>query len=556
MTKPACLHIRTHQGPRTIETASGCPESALSDVLRHEGLPLNTRCEQRGLCGGCFVELTRGQLLHIATGRTVNAQDTPIVLRACEHALAGPESTIAIPPRSLLGHSPRVLDDFQVNVPVAALPMGGITDRPLGVAIDVGTTTVALLVLRCANGQIMGKASAFNRQMDLGDNVLTRINRCSTDPTMLGRLQRAVVGETIAPLLAEALDAAGASMADVACLVASGNTTMLHLLAGVDPSPIGVAPFTPVFIRQRILSAREIGLEATHDSAQRDAFEPPVLLLPSAAGYIGADLVAGVFASGLLYDDGPSLLVDIGTNGEIIAKHSDHLVGCATAAGPAFEGAGLTNGVRAAEGAISHVRPHTDPARFTCETLGEGKPIGLCGSAYIDLLAVLSRLGLLLPAGRFDPDHAVVANGRMKRTDYGLALPVARGLGGRDLMINEADIASLLQAKAAIAAGVLTLLARLHVRPADVRNLYLAGGFGMQLDIPNAIACGLLPGFDPGKIRLVGNTSLAGAYLTLLDRGVIDELETVRRRLEVIELNLDPGFESRFIDNLIVSSAP
>ena len=449
-----------------------------------------------------------------------------------------------------------------------------------GVAVDVGTTTVVVLIVDLGTGRILGQASGFNRQMALGDDVLTRINLCINAPAMLAELQEAVVDRTIRRLLAVALQQAGEPRRPLVCCTVAANTTMLHLLAGVDPSSMGFAPFTAQFLDHRVVNLDEarpqcedtaqdtetthIAHPATDDSVSQGSHSPfqrpnvPVHLLPGAAAYIGADLCAGVLSSGLIYDEGPSLLVDVGTNGEIILKHGDRLSGCATAAGPAFEGARLTSGVRAGSGAISHVRISRNPLCIDLDVIrkeGEShestKPHGLCGTGYIDVLAEGRRTGLLMPTGRFNMAECEDAADYLVQDETGVrALRIASGTGKRQILVTESDIASLLQAKAAIAAGILTLLEREGVSPAEVRTLYLAGGFGMFLEIPNAIACGLLPGFEPEQIQLVGNTSLAGAYLALLDCGVLHELTGIARRLDIVELNLDPSFESRYIDQL------
>ncbi len=321
---------------------------------------------------------------------------------------------------------------------------------------------------------------------------------------------------------------------------------MLHLLAGIDPSPMGAVPFRPVFLEHRMTPAESVRL-ALHGAGGAG---PTLHLLPSASAYIGSDLTAGIFASGLVYDDGPSLLVDAGTNGEIILKHGDKLFGCATAAGPAFEGGGLANGIRAGDGAISHIGFDAEPLAVRAEVIGNAAPIGICGSAYVDFLAEARRIGLISHTGRFDRAAVSRAGDGFVQNQYGLALRVARGQGKHDIIISELDIARLLQAKAAIAAGVLTLLRRAGLQPRDIKRLYLAGGFGMHINVPNAIGCGLLPGFTPKQVQVVGNTSLAGAYLALLDSGVLDELTRIGKRLDAVELNLDPGFEDCFIEQL------
>jgi uncharacterized 2Fe-2S/4Fe-4S cluster protein (DUF4445 family) len=517
---------------QTIVVSDHDSHHRLTEILRHENIPLNTRCGERGLCNGCKVELVDGE-----TRTEVKACE--IVLEQYEHL------TVAIPQLSMLAYEPDVQEDYRVNVPVAYNPLCGTTG--IGVAVDVGTTTVVVQLVSMEEGAILGRASAFNRQMHLGDDVLTRINLCTVDPEMLPKFQHAIVQETLIPLVHEALKEAGRSLEEIAGYALAGNTTMLHLLAGVDPSPLGFAPFTPRFITHKEMRAGEIGLEP------KDA---TVHLLPGAAAYVGADLTGGVFASGLAYDEGPCLLVDVGTNGEIIYKHGDALLGCATAAGPAFEGSGLTCGIRAGLGAISHIEFQTDPFEAKYELIDferYTKPLGICGSAFVDILAEGRRRGFLTETGRWDTVNCPgVEEHLIPFGEYGRALRIAYGLGKREIVVSDPDVASLLQAKAAIAAGLIILMRRTGVEAKDVKTLYLAGGFGMHLDLQSAIDSGLLPGFKVEQIQLVGNTSLAGATLCLIDKGALTELTRIGKEMEVVELNLDPEFETTYIDQLML----
>jgi uncharacterized 2Fe-2S/4Fe-4S cluster protein (DUF4445 family) len=608
------LEIESVKGHQQFEVATAERRALLTELLRSKHLPLNTRCGQRGLCEGCIVELLSGRLTRTSTGQVVEATGEPVSLRACECRLA-PEAgaRIRIPPRSLLAYEPQVVSDFRIQVPRAHDPLwqqieisraeirgdgewaarlcravarrtnrrrpvriapsvraigscdrvyataeyrhdhwlitdasGRAVSAPLGAAVDIGTTTVAVLLVDLRDSRVLGSAGNFNCQMHLGDDVLTRINLCSVDPAMTPRLQELILKETIAPLLAEVLAGAGASPDQLRCLSVAGNMTMLHLFGGVNPSSIGMAPFRPVFLSHRVLHGAEEPFQS-----MLGAPCATIHLLPGAAAYVGADLTAGAFATGLVYDEGPSLLVDVGTNGEIILKRGDRLYACATAAGPAFEGAGLTNGVRAAEGAVSHIRFARNPFRLETEKIGKHSAIGLCGTAYIDLLAEGRKIGLLNTRGRIDQQAVAAASGYIIRgKDGDLALRIASGAGNTDIVATEADIAHLLQAKAAVAAGMLTLLARTGVVPNQIKTLYLAGGFGLHLIRENAIGCGLLPGFTTEQVELVGNSSLAGAYLALVDCGALDEITRIGQRMEVVELNLDPQFESRFIDQL------
>ncbi|NJL31821.1 MAG: ATP-binding protein, partial [Phycisphaerales bacterium] len=251
------------------------------------------------------------------------------------------------------------------------------------------------------------------------------------------------------------------------------------------------------------------------------------------------------------YDTGPCLLVDVGTNGEILLKHGDRVLGCATAAGPAFEGAGLSSGIRAGRGAISQISFNLNPFEIVTKVIGEDRPIGLCGSAYIDFLSEARAAGLLNPFGRFEPHDVPGASEHFKsHDDHASAMVVARGRGGQALLVTETDIATLLQAKAAIAAGIETLLEQAQVKAAEITTVYLAGGFGTHMDHRHAIACGLLPGFVAEQVKVVGNSSLAGAFLALLDQGAMEEMKKLAMQVEVLELNLVPGFEDRYIDHL------
>lgn len=494
-----------------MTVAPGQARLRLSELLRRHHLPLNTRCGQRGLCDGCLVELVAGTVVHVATGREVAAESEPVSLRSCQYRLAG-DAFIRISPRALLAHKPQAVSEFRINIPRAHDPLA---PAGLGVAVDIGTTTVVVLLVDLTTGKILARAADFNKQMRLGDDVATRIGLCAGDPGMVRQLQEAVLDQTIVPLLAETRRLAGAN--DIRCLSVAGNTTMLHLFAGVDPTPMGTYPFRPAFLDYRTIQLPALGGATAH-------------LLPSAGAYVGADLTAGALASGLAYDDGPSLLVDVGTNGEVILKQGEHLWGCATAAGPAFEGAGLASGMRAAAGAIERIRFDRDTLAPRTKIIGRTTAMGICGSGYIDLLAEGRRAGLINERGRLR------SNGRLELAD--------------GVFVTEADIAHLLQAKAATAAGILTLLERVGVTPSQIKTLHLAGGFGRHLDAGNAVACGLLPGFAAQQIQVVGNTSLAGAYLALLDRGALEEMKRIACKLEVVELNLDRHFESRYIDHL------
>jgi uncharacterized 2Fe-2S/4Fe-4S cluster protein (DUF4445 family) len=325
---------------------------------------------------------------------------------------------------------------------------------------------------------------------------------------------------------------------------------MLHLLLGEDPASLGVAPFTPRFLEDRVVTAASIGLRM--EGLDADA---PLCLLPGIAAYVGADITAGVHASGMVFDATPSLLVDIGTNGEIVLQAGGRLHACATAAGPAFEGSGLRCGTRARHGAVADLVVHLSPFRLEVSVIGDvplSQAAGICGSAYVDFLASGRACGLLTSSGRFAVEawEQVPETHRTVDAEGRRALRIAGPDGRGALHITEVDVALLLQAKAAVGAGIETLLESAGIAARELGALHLAGGFGMHLDVPHAIAIGLLPGFTPEQVRVVGNTSLAGAMLALQDAGALAAMRAICRGVHVVELNLSGGFEDRYVDHL------
>lgn len=526
------MRVDVHLPNQTLELLPDERQAhgTLAALLRRHNVPLNTRCGERGLCAGCLAELVHGQV-RLADGSVIEATSPAKAIRTCQAVPLG-DVTLRVPKRSLLDYEPQVLTDYRLSVGLASDPL---VTSGYGIAVDIGTTTVVAQLVRPTTGEVLAQQAEFNGQIHLGDDVLTRINLCSTDKAMIPALHQAVV-KTLNELTKAVCDSGGVEPSEVAAYTLSGNTTMLHLLAGVDPTPLGFTPFTPVFLDHQVRKGSDLGLLASDADAH---------LLPGGAAYVGADIMSGAFASGLMYDEGPSLLVDIGTNGEIVLKRGEHALGCATAAGPAFEGSGLSCGMRAGRGAVSHVWMHDD--RVSHEVIGATNPVGICGSAYLDVLAEGRKSGLLNPRGRLVP--TVLADHQLE-VDGVRAVRVAEGRGERPIVVTEFDLASLLQAKAAIAAGIETLLNRVGQKARDVRRLYLAGGFGMHLNLGNAIAAGMLPGFDVDQIVPVGNTSLAGAYAGLVDKTALEEMQRFAHDLETVELNLDPGFEDAYIDHL------
>ncbi|MGI5868294.1 MAG: ASKHA domain-containing protein [Kiritimatiellia bacterium] len=458
---------------------------ALPQRLAEAGVQLDLRCGGNGTCGRCRVVLKSGDWE--VDGAPVA---TPTHARACRTRLVRGVGVVDVPRSSLLeaGGGGQISDGWRIG---RALP----DNREPVVAIDLGTTSIAAAKL--VHGKVVARASAYNPQMKYGDNVVTRISHAAA-----GGLEpmRQTVVEGLRALLREL------GMDGVARIAVAGNTVMSCILHGVNPESIGVMPFTPPTRR----------FPVAHDLVEG----VPVHTMPSISGYIGGDLCAGLHETALAAGE---MLVDIGTNCEIILATQAGYVCAAAAAGPAFEGAGLSSGSRAVPGAMDH---YHGEGGFT--VIGGGaSPDGLCGSAIVDFVAVERRSGRLNRVGRFDP-------------------PVAEFAVAPGIAINEKDLEQVLKAKAAVWAGIKTLEDHCGVAAS---RIYLAGGFAQHLDVPNAVAIGMLPARD---YVIAGNTCLAGAARLACDPATLREFDALSDLPEEVPLNTLPSFEDNYIDGLLL----
>jgi uncharacterized 2Fe-2S/4Fe-4S cluster protein (DUF4445 family) len=425
---------------------------------------------------------------------------------------------------------------------------GNTETENYAVAVDVGTTTLAAVLLDLATGQELAVASELNPQTRYGDDVLSRIQMAGKAEG-LTRLQKSVVG-AVQGLLERLVSTADIPIERVYEVSFAGNTTMQHLLAGLDTRYLGEVPFVPSVRSSLWFAAKELGLQIhPHGRAY---------VLPVIGGFVGGDTVAGMLATDLVRHPGATLLIDVGTNGEIVLAANDQVFAAATAAGPAFEGARITHGMRACSGAIERI---SFDESLQIATIGQAPPLGLCGSALIDLAAVLLDHGVISPEGRFRtraelPSHAPDDIRRRTYEDkenmaFELASSEQSGTG-RPIVINQADIRQLQLASGAIRAGIELLTRRAGIEPADVEELIIAGGFGNYIRRAKAQRIGLIPESIPcERIRYSGNTSLAGARLALLSGRKRAEAEELAARTEHIDLSTDHGFQWAFADAMI-----
>ena len=410
-------------------------------------------------------------------------------------------------------------------------------DEPLwGAAVDIGTTTVKVMVVDLISGEPKGQASEYNAQIARGEDVISRIifaSKGTGDQTL-----RELVLETINDLLALASRRGKTRPEKIYHTVMSGNSTMIHLLLQVPPSSIRLAPYVTVANHIPDLSARETGLD-THPSGK-------VTCLPGVASYVGSDITAGVLSSGMSETEKITLFLDVGTNGEMVLGSKEWLVTCACSAGPAFEGAGVIHGMRATTGAIDEVWINNDTLEASYRVIGGGKPKGLCGSALISLLAEMLMTGVINKSGRFD---FTKGTDRIRKGSHGGEFVVSWAEEteiGEDIILTEVDIDNLMRAKAAIFAGFTVLADSVGMPLESVEQVLIGGGFGQYINVEKAVQIGLLPDMPWERFQFLGNTSLKGSYLALLDYKNRMEISEIASKMTYIELSADNRFFDAF----------
>jgi uncharacterized 2Fe-2S/4Fe-4S cluster protein (DUF4445 family) len=584
-------------------TIAHVPEgTTLFNAANWAGLPIESTCGGRGTCGKCRVRLVAGQVEpgpadhrhlgaeQIADGWRLSCRvevredatcEVPAPMTSPKAATMGVGRFVLLEPnvrklalrldtptlldhRSHLGRladalaaegleaqaAPAVLprlaealaDGTEVTATVVGehlveVEPGDTTDRAFGVSVDVGTTTVVATLVDLRSGAVVGVASALNRQATFGADVIARMGHAMLGGDELAELRDAVLA-TIDGLIREVRGGAGVGRDEVFECVVVGNATMLHLLLGVDPRSIALSPFVATFLEPRDLRAGDVGIPI-HPEGR-------IALLPSIGAYVGADVVGDIVATGLAREPRLRLLVDVGTNGEIVCGSIERVCATAAPAGPAFEGGQILHGMRATEGAIEGV-VLDDEVRLQVIG-GDVVPRGICGSGLIDVVAQLRGSGLLR------------ADGVLASADEATGHPLADRLVLRDgvrafaltgdVVLTQLDVRELQSAKGAIATGIEVAMGALGARAADLDEVLLAGSFGTYISPASARAIGLVPPVPVERIRAVGNAASEGAKMALLsfrERELAFELPSV---VEYLELSGAEDFNERFVRNL------
>ena len=490
------VHIRTGVREMNIKAETG---ERLLDVLRRAGVNVTAPCGGLGRCGKCRA--------------AVNGED----VLACQYRLS---------------------EDAEVTVQElrGGAILGGEAatgeGTRLAAALDLGTTTLALRLYDLDTGACVGQRTAWNAQAAYGADVITRAQYCMEHAEGTAKLQSVIHSQ-----LDELLRALGTSLQDIEALFVSGNTIMQHLFAGLDPSSIAVAPFTP----QTLFG--DCGNPGDPSPALRMT---EISYAPCVAGYVGGDITAGLLASGLFKKEGKYLFLDVGTNGEMALGGSRGFTCCAVASGPAFEGAGIACGMAGVDGAVSRVGLRD--GKLFYEVIGGGEAKGLCGSGLVDLAALLCREGIVTASGLLLPPDEVPDRwaAYLKEDEDGNGVFFLTP----EVYLTARDVRQLQLAKAAVAAGIRVLLKKSGTELAEIGGLYLAGGCGSFLNPRSAADIGMLPKELTEKTTVLGNASLAGAGMALTDEGARARLRDIQLACRYIELSGDRDFNEEYPEQM------
>lgn len=456
-------------------------------------------------------------------------------------------------PLEVLQRLPDILrkDGYEITITkvmdeITGVESGNTSNTLYGIAVDIGTTTLAAYLYDISSKKLLSVASSLNPQGKYGADVISRIEYTMRDENNLKEMS-SLIRSAINELISELALSASIRHTDVYAVSLCGNTTMLHFALGLPARNIALAPFIPATLSSFLLKPDELNLSI--NSSGR------IIVLPSVSAYVGADTVAAVLSTGVHKKKNISLLVDIGTNGEIVLGNNSFIYACSTAAGPAFEGANIACGTGGIEGAISEVFV-TNEGTLRINTIGNQKAVGICGSGLIDAIACMLDAGIIDETGRMDANNSFISPGlrsRIIEINNQPAFMLQNGsetASGDPIYITQKDIREVQNAKAAIAAGINILAAKSSIDINDIKHVYLAGGFGSFMRISSALRTGLIPQELSGKISAVGNAAGAGAIRVMLSKEEYTTACEIAEKLQYIELSSDPSFVDSYTDNM------
>jgi uncharacterized 2Fe-2S/4Fe-4S cluster protein (DUF4445 family) len=419
---------------------------------------------------------------------------------------------------------------------IVLIEPGNTSHKNFGLAFDIGTTTISGQLVDLNTKKVLGTKATYNKQASFGSDIITRIIYAQ-EQDGLEKLHHAVI-DGMNQMIQELIHEHNIDLNDVNCVLCAGNTTMVHLLLRVDPTYIRREPYVPTANFVPTIRASEAGIK----------INPRGLLscIPGISSYVGGDVTAGVLSCGLDSTEDLSILIDIGTNGEIVLGNHDFLISASASAGPAFEGSGVSCGMRSSRGAIQKAKIRPGDFQVTLNTIGEVKPDGICGSGYIDIIAQMLGAGLLDKDGKIK----MLKHKRIRDGEYGKEFVLAfkeEADSTSDIVITEADIENLKRAKAAIYSATSALVKHMVLDFSKIKKFFIAGGFGTYIDVDNAISIGLLPDLERSKFVFVGNSSLAGARAILLSYDAIKQANEIAKKITYFELSVEPGYMDEYM---------
>ncbi|WP_290898348.1 ASKHA domain-containing protein [Ferroglobus sp.] len=416
---------------------------------------------------------------------------------------------------------------------VIAVEEGDTRDKFFGLAVDIGTTTIVVALVDLNTGRVVNIASDYNGQIIYGEEVLSRVEFARSRKDGIKILQKAVV-DSINKLI-EKVSAEYVKENEIYDVVVAGNTLMTHFFLGEDVEYLFSAPNVKVDRKAKIRSAKDLGLKVSEGA--------DVFCYPLVGRYIGGDIVADLVSSGIASDDKITLMVDLGTNGEIVIGSEGWAMATSVASGPAFEGYEIKHGSRAVEGAIDHVKINGYDAKPEYTVIGNVKPRSICGSGLIDLLAELFKNGIVDFQGTLDRKNPRV---RVDSEPYYVVVDAEESATGKEIVFTQTDIDTLIKSKAAVCAGISVMLKKAGLSIEDIDRFVLAGAFGYYIDMENAVTIGLFPEFPKAEVRQIGNGSLAGCYLALTNQKKRFLAETIARLVSYFDLSTDPDFMEEY----------
>lgn len=561
----------------TVEVEEGTP---LSNCIRKAGLSFETQCNCIGLCGKCRVRAI-GELSPIESeeARFLNGEN--IRLACCAKAM-GPVEIELLDDKETLNTIDRGYSiDVLVNSPIKAVKLGEFNrklatpyletldykltsynllekiaemdsgkcneicgvlykdkliditnekERLLGAAIDIGTTGISAYLVDMESGEILNRVSALNPQTEYGGDVLTRISFCMNNSQGSSILKNSIIAK-VNEVVRELLDL-NYKASNVYRIAIAGNTTMLHLFLGISPVSIARSPYRPVFLDSMDIAARELNININSNGV--------ITLLPSASGYVGADIIAGVAATAFNEKKHSSIFIDIGTNGEIVGISGGKMAATSTAAGPALEGMNISCGCRAERGAIDTFSID-DGYNIDFTTIGKASPRGICGSGLIDIAAAFAQKKVVLSSGKFNTNMDCRIRDRLRDKKFYIT---------ESIYISQRDIRQIQLAKGAIAAGVNMLLKEIGIRIDEVEEAVIAGAFGYHINPENIREIGIIPKGFTGRITFCGNTSLEGARLALISEEMMEKMIQLKSQISILELSTKDEFQECFVKEL------